>query len=187
MRPDGKRLFVANQSSETVSVIDTNADRVVATIQQVGSKPHGIAITADGSKVYITQFLAVRRAGDTRPLTQTEGADDGREGRVTVINGHSNQVLGAIALAPIAVTGFLSDGNTLAREPLTPAPGPPMFDNVTGAFPNLLESIVVREQTPTFRARARRRTVHSGSTSTCRAACRRSTSPRTSKSSRRSR
>ena len=84
--PDGSRLYVANQSSEDVSVIDTQQDRVVETIEGVGTKPHGIAITADGKKVYVTQFLSERPApGETRPLTQSEGADDGRVGRVTVI------------------------------------------------------------------------------------------------------
>ena len=29
-------------------------------------------------------------AGDSRPLTQSEGADNGREGRITVINAQSN-------------------------------------------------------------------------------------------------
>ena len=40
---------------------------------------------------------------------------------------------------PLANTGFNSDGNTLAREPLTMT-----FDNVTGAFPNLLESLFIK-------------------------------------------
>jgi len=137
--PDGKQLYVANQSSNTVSVISTRRDRVVDTIYDVGSKPHSIAIDADGSKVYVTQFLALRRDNDPRPLTQTEGADDGREGRVTVIDAQSNRVVKTVALNPLADTGFRSDGNTLAREPLTT-----VFDNVTGAFPNLLESVFIR-------------------------------------------
>ena len=87
LTPDGRRLFVTNQSSGTVSVISTTRDQVIDTIRNVGSKPHGIAITADGARVYVTQFLALKSATDARPLTQSEGADDGREGRVTVIDG----------------------------------------------------------------------------------------------------
>jgi len=142
LTPDGERLYVANQSSETVSVIDTMRDRVVNTIEDVGTKPHGIAITADGKKVYVTQLLSERPApGDPRPLTQSEGADNGRVGRVTVIDAHSNHVINTVILNPLPNVGdaFRSDGNTLAREPLTV-----VFDNVTGAFPNLLEAIVVR-------------------------------------------
>jgi YVTN family beta-propeller protein len=142
LTPDGNRLYVANQSSETVSVIDTKRDHVIETIKDVGTKPHGIAITADGKKVYVTQLLSERPApGETRPLTQSEGADDGRVGRVTVIDAHSNHVINTVILNPLPDTGFRSDGNTLAREPLST---PPVFDNVTGAFPNLLEAIVVR-------------------------------------------
>jgi YVTN family beta-propeller protein len=146
LTPDGSRLFVANQSSGTVSVIDTTSDRVIKTIEGAGTKPHGIAITADGKKVYVTQLLSERpAAGEARPLTQTEGADDGRVGRVTVIDALSHQVLKTAILNPLPNVGdaFKSDGNTLAREPLS-APNPPVFDNIVGGFPNLLEAVVVR-------------------------------------------
>ena len=141
LTPDGSRLYVANQSSGTVSVIDTTADAVLRTIDNVGRKPHGIAITADGRRVFVTQFLAVKSSSDPRPLTQSEGADNGREGRVTVIR--NDLVTGAAILKPIADVGaaFKSDGNTLLREPTQV---PPVFDNVSGAFPNLLESITIK-------------------------------------------
>jgi YVTN family beta-propeller protein len=141
LTPDGRDLYVANQSSGTVSVIDTRRDKVTDTIDEVGVKPHGIAITADGKRVLVTQFLALKPDTDPRPLTESEGADDGREGRVTVINGNNNKVIGTIHLTPLADVGaaFRSDGNTLKREPLTS-----VFDNVSGAFPNLLESITIK-------------------------------------------
>jgi YVTN family beta-propeller protein len=140
--PDGKDLYVANQSSATISVINTRRDKVTETIEDVGVKPHGIAISANGKRVFVTQFLALQPEDDPRPLTQSEGADDGREGRVTVINANNNHVIGTIRLTPLADVGaaFRSDGNTLAREPLTG-----VFDNVSGAFPNLLESITIKD------------------------------------------
>ena len=141
--PDGKRLYVANQSSGTVSVISTTGDDVLRTIEDVGDKPHGVAITEDGKKVFVTQFLALKPANDPRPRTQSEGADNGREGRVTVIDANSNRVIDTVILKPIVDVGaaFKSDGNTLNREPTQV---PPVFDNVSGAFPNLLESIVIK-------------------------------------------
>lgn len=141
LTPDGSRLYIANQSSNSVSVINTRRDVVIKTIDDVGAKPHGLAITPDGKTVYVTQFLALPRKGDPRPLTQSEGADDGREGLVTVINARSNHVIGPVRLAPIVENVFRSDGNSLGREPLST---PPVFDNVTGAFPNLLESIIIQ-------------------------------------------
>jgi YVTN family beta-propeller protein len=141
LTPNGKKLYVANQSSDSVSVIDTASNWVVKTITGVGVKPHGIAITADGIRVLVTQFLALKARDDHRPLTQSEGADDGREGRVTVIHGRTDNVLGNVRLRPLVNVGaaFKSDGNTLRRQPLTG-----VFDNVSGAFPNLLESVTVR-------------------------------------------
>jgi YVTN family beta-propeller protein len=141
LTPDGKRLYVANQSSDSVSVIDTRGNYVVTTIWNVGPKPHGVAITADGKKVYVTQFLSERPGpNETRPRTQSEGADDGRVGRVTVIDAEWNRVIKTIVLNPILVSAFFqSDGNTLAREPLTG-----VFDNRTRAFPNLLEAVVIK-------------------------------------------
>jgi YVTN family beta-propeller protein len=136
----GTKLYVTNQSSDDVSLINTSTDTVVKTIRPVGPKPRGIAVSADGTKVYVTQFLSQSPAdGETRPLTQTEGADDGRVGRVTVLDGVGNRPIKVIQLNPINVQFFFSDGDTLGRQPLTG-----VFDNPTKAFPNLLESIVIR-------------------------------------------
>jgi YVTN family beta-propeller protein len=143
LNPTGSRLYVANFSSESVSVINTATDTVFSTIK-LGlqtTKPRSLAVTADGTKLYVTQFLSDKPAPDeTRPLTQTEGADDGRVGRVFVIDAINNRVMKTIILNPIQVAAFFqSDGNTLAREPLTT-----VFDNPTAAFPNLLEAIVIK-------------------------------------------
>jgi len=54
LTPDGRKLYVANQSSDTVSVIDTRRDRVIETIEGVGAKPHGIAISTDGARVFLS-------------------------------------------------------------------------------------------------------------------------------------
>lgn len=52
--PDGTSVYVTNYGSNTVSVIDTDENRVEETIDlPVGSAPHGIAITPDGSHVYV--------------------------------------------------------------------------------------------------------------------------------------
>jgi YVTN family beta-propeller protein len=144
--PNGQRLYVANQGSDDVSVINTATDVLIRTIKEAGSRPHGLAVTGDGAKLYVTQFLALRRANDARPATQSEGADDGREGRVTVIDTATNLPVDTVTLNPLANTGFNSDGNTLGRLPLSPpspAP-PPVFDDPTGAFPNLLGSLAIK-------------------------------------------
>jgi YVTN family beta-propeller protein len=138
--PDGNFVFVANFGSDDVAVLDAHSGEFLLRIPGVGPKPRAIAITED--KVYVTHFLAELR-NDARSVAEKEGRDDGKEGRVTVISRASNQVIGTIALNPLNDTGFNSNGSVLDRIPAT---DPATFTFVTGAFPNLLESIVIKGQ-----------------------------------------
>jgi YVTN family beta-propeller protein len=52
MHPDGKRLYLTNGGDASVMVIDTAADKVVATIP-VGQRPWNMALTRDGAKLYV--------------------------------------------------------------------------------------------------------------------------------------
>ena len=54
--------YASNEGSASVSVIDTATDRVVATLK-VGAKPRGIAISADGSRLYVSDQTANRIGG----------------------------------------------------------------------------------------------------------------------------
>jgi YVTN family beta-propeller protein len=51
--PDGSKVYVANTSDNTVSVISTATNQVTATVP-VGTNPVGAAATPDGSSVYVT-------------------------------------------------------------------------------------------------------------------------------------
>lgn len=60
--PDGKRVYVANQGTaskpaDTVSVVDPEAGKVVATIK-TGKGAHGVAISEDGDYVFVTNIEA---------------------------------------------------------------------------------------------------------------------------------
>jgi YVTN family beta-propeller protein len=48
-----QNAYITNQNPNTVSVIDTATDTVIATIP-VGVTPVGVAVSPDGSKVYVT-------------------------------------------------------------------------------------------------------------------------------------
>lgn len=139
--PNGDKAYVANATSNDVSVIDTWRWRVVKTIRNVGLQPRGIAITNDGDaqdtdeKVYVTQFFAVQRPGTVI------GADDYKEGRVTVISTRNDRVIKEISLAPMADVGFNSNGSALKRIPAT---DPATFTVPTGAFPNFLNAVVIK-------------------------------------------
>jgi YVTN family beta-propeller protein len=138
LTPDGQKLFVANSGSDDVTVIRTRSDRVVGLIPKVGPKPNGIACVDD--KVYVTLFLAQLR-NDARATVEKEGRDDGKEGLVVVINAKKNRKLATVALKPLDDVGFNANGSVLDRQA---AVDPPAFTTKTGAFPNLLHSIVVK-------------------------------------------
>lgn len=139
---DGAKLYVANQSSDSVSVIRTDTDTIAATISGVGEKPRAIAVAEVGgrTKVYVTQFLA-RLVDDARSVAAKEGRDDGREGRVTVIDAATDTPTATVRLAARA-TGFKSDGSTLDGIVFDAANAATKVDTL--AFPNQLESIVIR-------------------------------------------
>jgi YVTN family beta-propeller protein len=48
--------YVTNEGSNSVSVIDTATNTVVATVPAVGSRPRDIAITPDGSQAYVANL-----------------------------------------------------------------------------------------------------------------------------------
>jgi YVTN family beta-propeller protein len=51
---DQRYLYVCNQGSGSVSVIDAQTNRLVTTIPDVGKQPHGIDISDDSRTVYVT-------------------------------------------------------------------------------------------------------------------------------------
>jgi YVTN family beta-propeller protein len=52
--PDGRYLYVANQVSGSVSVLDAHTGAVVTTIANVGTQPHGVDISQDSRTVFVT-------------------------------------------------------------------------------------------------------------------------------------
>ncbi len=149
LTPNGSKLYVANARSDDVTVINTANNTLIRTITGVGLEPRGLAITSDGDgddtdeKVYVAQFNGVDRPGTII------GADDYKEGRVSVISSLTDRVVREITLAPIADVGFRSKGSSLAckikgaADPTCTVNAP---DNsfTTGAFPNSLNAIAIK-------------------------------------------
>ena len=50
--PPGPKLFVTNETSGDLSVIDVASQKVIATIP-LGKRPRGVQVSPDGSKVYV--------------------------------------------------------------------------------------------------------------------------------------
>ena len=58
--PAGNRVYVANANSDTISVIDTESDRVISTLNvrlfrtaPLGSAPNALALSRDGKTLYV--------------------------------------------------------------------------------------------------------------------------------------
>jgi YVTN family beta-propeller protein len=88
--PTGTKVYVVNQFSNTVSVIDTATDTVTATVS-VESLPEGVAVNPTGTRVYVAN-----RNNNT----------------VSVIDTASNTVIGAVSVGsyPVGVA-VTPDGN----------------------------------------------------------------------------
>lgn len=71
VNPVSRRAYVANARSNTVSVVDPSAERVLATVP-VGSRPEHVAVDAEANRVYVV---------------------NSNERSVSVIDGASNDVL----------------------------------------------------------------------------------------------
>ena len=141
--PDSRRAFVANSSQDTITVIDVARTRIIGDVNlragRCGDRararhfqPRGLAMTRDSRKLLVTSFLAFTRAGGK------QGDDTGRQGIVCrlTVNTLSRRIadyrpVQAIAVGP-QVTGFTVDVN---------GDGTP---DATSAFPNQMQSIVIR-------------------------------------------
>src|SRR5262249_55060709 len=78
------KVYVTNHGSSTVSVINTASNSVSATIP-VGASPFGVAVTPDGSKVYV--------------------AHDSTPGTVSVIDTATNTLVGLPSPVSVPAVG----------------------------------------------------------------------------------
>jgi len=94
---DGKRLYVANDLGESVSIIDTGSDTVSSTTP-AGHNPYAVALSNDGTKAYVSNW-----GGNT--VSIVNAATGAPAGSITVGTHPS-------ALAVNPVTGDLYVANT---------------------------------------------------------------------------
>ena len=154
--PNGKRLFVANHTAGTVSVIDPAQRRVVGTIE-VGGNPTAIAVSDDGDRddndetVFVTQFFSELVEGKQQPF------DDARQGIVHAFSSGGFGSVERITLSPLANSGFDADrskfctkitagahSDVYCPDPEAAVANDAVLKDVQGAFPNLLNSAIVR-------------------------------------------
>ena len=144
LSPSGRRLFVANARSNTLSIINTRNLKVIKTLSNVGLEPRGLAVTNDGDEddddetLYVSQFLSLP------VVNRIDGEDDSKAGLVTVVSLREEKVTGTIAIKPIADTGFKATGDAIARVAPPATVTEADFKFTTGAYPNQLNNIAIK-------------------------------------------
>jgi YVTN family beta-propeller protein len=123
LSPDGSRLYAASASADAISVIDTRAGSVVATLHDAapagpaeGSTPNGLALSSDGSRLFVAE-------ADNNAVAIFDLASNALEGRIPV-EWYPTAVL-AFGDTVLSLNG---KGRGTAPNPAGPGPGRPRSD-----------------------------------------------------------
>ncbi|CAN5741404.1 YncE family protein [soil metagenome] len=114
--PDGRSLFLGNKAANTVTVIDMDTRTVAAVIRGDGlAQPHGIAVSADGTRVYVSNnnLRQVHDMGAGHEMHAAAAAPAGA-GTVVVIDTATRRIIDVIEVGHNA-TG-------IGTRTLTPLP-----------------------------------------------------------------
>ena len=68
--PDGRYVYITNNGSGTVSVIDAVTDKVVGSVS-VPAGPIGVAVTPDGKYAFVTSAVFGAFTGNTVSVINT--------------------------------------------------------------------------------------------------------------------
>jgi YVTN family beta-propeller protein len=94
--PDGREVWIPNQSANTVTVVDASTWTVVDTIRHPAIvEPHGSAVSPDGRTVFVSSHNV---AGTYHPAD----GGDGRPGTVVAIDRATRQVVAVIEVGRYA-------------------------------------------------------------------------------------
>lgn len=98
LSPDGKTLYLANAGSDDLSVIDLPTNRGLAHLT-VGANPRGIAITPDGTRVFVNNVL---------------------DGTLSVVTTETHMIAETIALTEIQLAAPILQGKRIFNSAAEP-------------------------------------------------------------------
>ena len=90
--PPAPRIYVANESSNSVSVIDTRTYEVVGTVDAKNHSTHDLALTRDGKRLYATNLASGRLSViDTQSLETIASIPTGARAHVVTLTNDNRQ------------------------------------------------------------------------------------------------
>jgi YVTN family beta-propeller protein len=110
-------IYVVNEGSNSVSVIDSITNTVSSTIS-VGLVPNGISVSPEGNKVYVVNYV---------------------QGTVSVINTSTNTVVDTIIVGvnPYSIGNFISTATVGIPSITAPTPSISIYPNPTNSILNI--------------------------------------------------
>jgi YVTN family beta-propeller protein len=135
--PDGSTVYIGNNGINTVSVISTVTNMVVANVV-VGTSPVGLAITPDGSKVYVgnafsSDVVVIATANNTVTAAIPVGGSEG-----VSVTPDGSKVYVAIPSGGVSVIDTAT--NTVSGSPITVGANPEAFGAFIGPRPCVTQS-----------------------------------------------
>ncbi|MES2113186.1 MAG: beta-propeller fold lactonase family protein [Bacteroidota bacterium] len=101
--PDGSRVYVTNEYSQNLSVVNTATQTVLATIN-VGTNPRGVCVSPDGSRVYVANYAS----NDVSVINTSINANI-----ATIAVGRSPQ---GIAVSPDGTRLYVANSSTMSNS-----------------------------------------------------------------------
>jgi YVTN family beta-propeller protein len=135
--PDGRRLYVANELADSMSIIDLASRLVVATVG-TGPQPNAVSVSADGTRAYVTNWggttvsvvdaltgakLKEIQVGlhpnglALNPRSQELYVANGDSDSVSIVGTDTNTVIGTVSVSPYPGAPVGSSPNAVAVSP----------------------------------------------------------------------
>lgn len=90
--PLSQRIYVANESDNSVTVIDAETYKVIGTIDAKNSSTHDLSLTRDGSRLFATNLASGRvSVMDTRAMETIASIDTGNRAHVVTLTNDNKQ------------------------------------------------------------------------------------------------
>ncbi len=135
LSPDRKRLYVANATSDTVSVVDTSTDAVVGTVDlspysgaPMGSMPNALAVAPDGHTLYVANMKGLgagpnpRGPNPERPTPTAQYIGSMARGTLSVIAVPNAAALRTYTTQVVKNNGFDETQKILTQGPRDTTP-----------------------------------------------------------------